>query len=246
MKPYQQVSILECGESLVPIPLDRFAVQCPHPYERLAAPYETKSPYFLRSGVLKQLLMAQTQLQQQYRGWKIQIFDAYRPIAVQRFMVNYTFEEIVRSHGLLIDQLTDAQRQAILEQVYQFWAMPSDDPATPPPHSTGAAVDVTLVNAEGVEIDMGSPIDELSVRSYPDYFAENSNWLSPEAAAAMSHQYRSSVNHNRNILRSVMIEAGFRQHPQEWWHFSLGDQMWAWLSNHDNAEQQQIARYGAI
>ena len=27
---------------------------------------------------------------------------------------------------------------------------------------------------------------------------------------------------------SVMLKAGFVQHPNEWWHFSYGDQLWAW------------------
>ncbi|MCZ0900835.1 D-alanyl-D-alanine dipeptidase, partial [Microcoleus sp. HI-ES] len=37
---------------------------------------------------------------------------------------------------------------------------------------------------------------------------------------------------------------GFQQHPNEWWHFCLGDQMWAWLTNQNNSGSQLIARYG--
>jgi len=37
-----------------------------------------------------------------------------------------------------------------------------------------------------------------------------------------------------------MASAGFARHPNEWWHFSVGDQLWAWI-NHAPA-----ARYGRV
>ncbi|HEY9645306.1 MAG TPA: M15 family metallopeptidase, partial [Chroococcidiopsis sp.] len=174
MKPYQQVPIDECGEPLVAIPAAGFAFEQPHPYAKLGAPYGDKSPFFVRQGVLERLEQAQVLLQQRYAGWQIQIFDAYRPIAVQQFMVNYTFAQVLVQQGLdpeHPEQLSDRQQQEIWSQVYQFWARPNLDPATPPPHSTGAAVDVTLVDAHGRVVDMGSAIDELSPRSFPNYFA---------------------------------------------------------------------------
>jgi D-alanyl-D-alanine dipeptidase len=167
-KPYQQVPIVESGEPLVPIPGETFALVWPHPYTKLHAPYGHKSPFYLRQGVLDRLMGAQACLQASNPGWRIQIFDAYRPIAVQQFMVDYTFQQVVQERGLASATLTDPQRQEIFELVHQFWAVPSLDPATPPPHSTGAAIDVTLVDALGEPVDMGSTIDELSPRSYRD------------------------------------------------------------------------------
>ena len=236
MKPYQKIKIQECNEPLVPIPLELFAIESPHPYQKLGAPYhlsQTKSPYFLRQKVLDSLITAQTKLQQNYPSWQIQIFDAYRPIIIQKFMVDYTFTETVKAHGLTLDSpsLTEVKRQEILELVYQFWATPNSDPRTPPPHSTGAAVDVTLVNANGKTIDMGSPIDELSPRSYPNHFLDHQNKESQKY-----HQHR-------QLLAEGMIFGGFQQHPQEWWHFSLGDQMWAWLTNDQG---KVVARYGRV
>lgn len=234
MKPYQQIPILECGELLAPIPTELFAVVTPHPYEALNAPYGTKSPYYLRQGVLNNLSLAQAHLQQQYPGWSIQIFDAYRPVAVQQFMVDYTFKAVVQAQGLDLETLTTAEHQLILEQVYQFWAAPSFDLATPPPHSTGAAIDVALIDGQGQTIDMGSAIDEISPRSYPNHFATS---LEPQEQI---------YDQNRQILRDVMIAAGFQQHPHEWWHFSLGDQMWAWLNNQQNPGNLVVARYGRV
>jgi zinc D-Ala-D-Ala dipeptidase len=234
MKPYQQVPIVECGEPLVPIPLDQFAIVTPHPYVKIGAPYGEKSPFYLRQGVLKSLLDAQHHLQQAQPGWRIQIFDAYRPIAVQQFMVEYTFAEMVRSQGLVVETLTADQRQTILEQVYEFWAVPSPDPATPPPHSTGAAIDVTLVDATGRTVDMGSAIDEISPRSYPNHFADS---------AIATEQ---TFHHHRQLLQKAMRSAGFQPHPNEWWHFSQGDQLWAWLTNQINPDQPVVARYGRV
>jgi D-alanyl-D-alanine dipeptidase len=102
---------------------------------------------------------------------------------------------------------------------------------TPPPHSTGAAVDITLVDAKGQTIDMGSAIDELSLRSHPDHYAN-----SPELPY---HYYR-------QLLHDVMHSAGFRRHLGEWWHFSLGDQMWAWLCRQENPSHTVAARYGRV
>jgi zinc D-Ala-D-Ala dipeptidase len=231
MKPYQKIPIVECHEPLVAIPFNEFAIEHPHPYVKVGAPYGDKSPYYLRQAVLQRLLQAQRSLQNSRPDWRIQIFDAYRPLAVQQYMVDYTFAQTVAAQGLMPEQLTDAQRQAILEQVYEFWAVPSHHPATPPPHSTGAAVDVTLVDANGSIVDMGSAIDELSPRSYPDYFAESQ-------ADPCFHQHR-------QLLRQSMLAAGFRQHPREWWHFSFGDQLWAWLC-YPAEGAAPVARYGAV
>jgi D-alanyl-D-alanine dipeptidase len=231
MKPYQKIPILECGEPLVPIPLEQFAVESPHPYEKLGATYIEASPYSLRQGVLAALVTAQAKLQQQHPGLRLQIFDAYRPVTVQQFMVDYTFAEVIRARKLNPYTLSDAQREAIWQDVYKIWAMPSHNPLTPPPHSTGAAVDLTLVDATGHIIDMGSAIDELSPRSHPDYYGD---------------RLEKPYHNNRQLLRDVMYSAGFRRHPGEWWHFSLGDQMWAWLCNQENSSVIVTARYGRV
>lgn len=216
MKPYQHVPIEDCGEVLLPIPLEAFSVVSPHPYEVLGAPYAGRSPYFLREGVLRKLVQAQTALQCRHPGWRLQIFDAYRPIAVQQFMVDYTFAQLAEKEGISIDSMSDEVRSRLHADVLKFWAIPSPNPNTPPPHSTGAAVDLTLADAEGVALDMGSPIDEISLRSHPNYFEGRS-----ELAAQKAHHYRS-------LLVQIMTGVGFRQHPNEWWHFSAGDQLWAW------------------
>lgn len=231
MKPYQKIPIIESGEPLVPIPLQLFAIESPHPYEKLGAPYGNTSPYYLRKSVVAALIAAQAELQRKHPGWRIQIFDAYRPVAVQQFMVDYTFAQVVQAQQLNLNTLSNHQRHMIWQDVYKLWAVPSPNPMTPPPHSTGAAIDLTLVDATGQTIDMGSAIDELSPRSHPNYYV---------------NQPEKPYHAHRQLLHDVMYSAGFRRHPGEWWHFCLGEQMWAWLCQQENPTVTVTARYGRI
>jgi D-alanyl-D-alanine dipeptidase len=244
MKPYQTIPIQDCGEPLVPLSMQVFAVVAPHPYEALGAPYGATSPYSVRETVSRKLVEAQHDLQRRQPRWRLQIFDAYRPIAVQQFMVNHAYQELLNRRHLQESHLSAADRHRLLTEVYQFWALPSDDPKMPPPHSTGAALDLSLVDETGAEVDMGSPIDELSPRSYPEYFAPNSPLRLPTDST--SAECGDRAHRHRQLLKAVMHDAGFQQHPNEWWHFSYGDQLWAWLSRERSENKGAIARYGRI
>jgi zinc D-Ala-D-Ala dipeptidase len=226
MKPYLTIPIIECGEPLVPIVPALFLLTDPHPYQALGAVYGASSPWLLRRSVLEALITAQTTLCAQRPELRLKLFDAYRPNAVQAFMVAREFRLL--SGGREPENVPEPERAALWAQTYRLWALPSDDPATPPPHSTGAAVDVTVVDAAGQELWFGSPIDENSARSMPDYFST----LDPLAHA------------NRGLLHTAMAAAGFVRHAAEWWHFSLGDQMWAWSLRQRDPASTASARYG--
>lgn len=234
MKPYQAIKIIECNEPLLAIPTECFVFENPPPYQQLGANYQGKSPYYLRQGVIEALLKASTELARLKPDWKIKIFDAYRPIAVQKFMVDYTFNSVCQQRGFNPQNLSDLAKNEIYEQVYKLWAIPSENPLTPPPHSTGSAIDITLVNEQGITVDMGGEIDELSERSHPHYYAQ--------AQTELEKQY----HQHRELLLRVMLSAGFQRHQGEWWHFSLGDQMWAWLSNFKNPWLNFKAKYGKV
>lgn len=221
---YQTIPIKECGELLLDIPAGPFALTNPHPYVELEAPYGETSPWRLRQRVIEALLRAHDELEACRPGWRLKLFDAYRPVPVQAFMVWREFrlqaERAGKSLATYRDPTELKQRdpdlyRVLATKVFEFWSVPSDDPRTPPPHSTGAAIDLTLQDESGRERDMGSPIDETSERSYPDHYA-------PATLPGMQ-----VFNENRMILNQVMTSAGFCRHAHEWWHFSLGDQMWA-------------------
>lgn len=240
MKPYLSIPIQDCGEPLAPIDLDGVKLVEPHPYEALGADYQGRSPYVLRTGILESLARAQRALASLKKGCQILVFDAYRPIAVQKFMVEHTFAEILKRDSLQREQLSPQHTEKIYQEVYQMWAVPSADPLTPPPHSTGAALDITLVDAKGKPLDMGGDIDELSPRSQPNYYQRISPENQDKAAAYQAYQQR------RNLLNHIMEFAGFLRHPGEWWHFSQGDQLWAWQYNQRHGDAEQIAYYGRV
>ncbi|MBE9031326.1 D-alanyl-D-alanine dipeptidase [filamentous cyanobacterium LEGE 11480] len=231
MKPYQRIPIHDSHEPLLELPAV-FARFDPHPYAKLGAPYPDYSPFALRSSVVERLQQAQTYLQQLQPGWRLQVFDAYRPVPVQQFMVEYTLAVVCTERGWAVDQITPQQRQEALAQVHQFWAVPNLNPLTPPPHSTGAAVDLTLIDAQGRPVDMGGELDELSLRSYPDHYVG--------LADASAEMYDA----HRQLLNYCMAQAGFERHYHEWWHFSYGDQLWAWLRNRRHLGQTSTAQYG--
>jgi len=221
MRPWSPIRIHDCVEPMLELPPELLRLE-PHPYAVLGAPYGPgASPFRLREGVLARLLQAQEHLQQSHPGWRLAIFDAWRPVAVQRFMVAHAIGVECRARGLDAASNGPALQQ-VEEAVGRFWAPPSEDPATPPPHSTGAAVDLTLADASGTLLAMGGAIDAIGAVSEPEHHAAAAQ-ADPDGDAARWHG-------RRQLLRRVMAAAGFVQHPDEWWHFSHGDQLWAWRS----------------
>ena len=90
------------------------------------------------------------------------------------------------------------------------------------PHVAGAAVDLTLIDACGQELDLGTPIDATPEQSGGRcYFAADD--ISRDARA------------NRNLLARVLTDAGLVNYPTEWWHWSYGDRYWALSTGADHA-----------
>jgi D-alanyl-D-alanine dipeptidase len=80
-------------------------------------------------------------------------------------------------------------------------------------HSFGMALDVTLIDAAGRELDMGSAFDDLSKRSHPSLESE----LLARGELDETHIA------NRQLLRAAMAHAGWVGINSEWWHFDCGD-----------------------
>ena len=214
MRPWSPIPIEECGEPMQALPPALLRIE-PHPYMALGAPYGASgNPFQLRLGVVQRLLDAQQQLVEHDPGLRLSIFDAWRPIAVQAFMVDHSIAELCRERGVEV-RSGDAFDQVVAD-VGRFWAAPSRDPMTPPPHSTGAAVDLTLSSSDGTPLAMGGEIDAIGAVSEPQHYAGRE-----DSDAQRWHQ-------RRQLLADVMEASGFAQHPNEWWHYSFGDQLWAW------------------
>ena len=79
-------------------------------------------------------------------------------------------------------------------------------------HNYGLAVDVTLCKAEtGDTLDMGTKVDYLGTYAHID----------DEAGLVARHIITPQAKKNRELLREVMTEAGFKPLKTEWWHFNL-------------------------
>jgi D-alanyl-D-alanine dipeptidase len=87
------------------------------------------------------------------------------------------------------------------------------DPARGSIHSFGMAVDATLIDAEGRELDMGSGFDEMIELSHPRLEARHL-----DSGALTREQHRA-----RELLRDVLSAGGFRGIENEWWHFEMLD-----------------------
>jgi len=115
-------------------------------------------------------------------GYKFKVFDTYRPFAVQKFMFEY-FQKF--------------------PQYQSFFSNPETGST---PHCRGVAIDLTLCDLFGNEVDMGSDFDELS-----DLAFHNCLKISPLQL------------NNRNTLLGIMMFAGFDFYNKEWWHYQLFD-----------------------
>jgi D-alanyl-D-alanine dipeptidase len=87
------------------------------------------------------------------------------------------------------------------------------NPARGSIHSFGMAVDVTLIDAQGRELDMGSGFDEMNLKSHPALE------VGQVAACAITREHVAA----RDRLRGAMTAGGFTGIPTEWWHFNHGD-----------------------
>ena len=135
------------------------------------------------------------------QGLYLEIQDAYRADTSQRLLFRKLCEELQNRHP-------EWRQEELLVRTNDMVASPYID--SPPPHTTGGAVDVTIVDENGNHIDMTSPY-EWDERTAPTSFPG----LSPQA------------RQNRKILITAMSRAGFSNYLGEWWHWSYGDPGWA-------------------
>ena len=108
-------------------------------------------------------------------GYRIKIFDAYRPQEAQE----------------------------------KLWAHTPDpdflaNPASGSPHSRGVALDLTLLDVNGNELDMGTEFDAFTPKSYHGNL-----------------EISAQAQNNRHILLGLMTASGWDFYSHEWWHYQL-------------------------
>lgn len=176
---------------------------------------------FLRQTVANKLRGANERLAA--AGLELWVYDAWRPIAVQNHFHDHWMPEFLQRTR------PELERETLQTEVERYWARGAPggvvDPASPPPHLTGGAVDLTLRRIGGDTLFMGSIFDDVTAVSNTDHF---------ESAGGMAFS-DIEARDNRRLLYWVMREEGFANNPTEWWHFSFGDQMWARITGRDAA-----------
>ena len=130
-------------------------------------------------------------------GYRLKIFDAYRPASAVRHFVMWGIEDMdIRMKQYFYP---DLQKQELFVKGYI---------ASKSSHTRGSTVDLTLFDmAAGKELDMGGPFDFFSEVSHPTY------------TGITKEQYK-----NRMTLRNSMVRNGFLPYDCEWWHFTLDNE----------------------
>jgi len=131
----------------------------------------------------EKLQKANDELQKIKPGWKFKVYDALRPHSCQH---------------KLWDKVKGTKQQGYVM-----------NPAYGSIHSFGFALDITLVDENGKEVDMGTPVDSFKDLSQPKF---ESKYLA--SGELTEEQYR-----NRQVLRRSMLKGGFQTISNEWWHF---------------------------
>lgn len=205
--------INECGEKLVDL-----RVECPGIAFDIAeylnidgkSQSEFEDAHFVRKTVAEKINLAQASLS---GGLKLLIRCGYRTPEVQARGYNETYAELAAANP---DWDEVKMSEEIEKQV---------DPPDVGPHCSGGAVDLSIVDKNGVELDMGTTLGvrgNFSTRMY-----------------TYSDEITESQRANRKILIDAMTGVEFFDFPAEWWHWSYGEREWAFANN-------QVAFYGPI
>jgi D-alanyl-D-alanine dipeptidase len=127
-------------------------------------------------------------------------------------------QEELKAKGFNL-KILDAYRPRPVQQ--RLWNKVPDRRYVAPPekgsmHNRGAAVDLTLVDMEGNELDMGTPYDYFGREAWPEY-----------------QDLPKDILENRLILREAMLKHSFNPTRSEWWHYSMngtgfGLSDWEW------------------
>jgi D-alanyl-D-alanine dipeptidase len=131
------------------------------------------------------------------RGLGLKAFDCYRPQRAVAHFVRWAqrLDDVKRK----AEFYPDVDKRNLFRDGYI---------AERSGHSRGSTIDLTLVRrVDGSELDMGSPFDFFSPRSWP----------SDKSVSAEAQQ-------NRALLAAAMTRRGFKPYDKEWWHFTLADE----------------------
>lgn len=139
---------------------------------------------YLHPEAFRKLEAALKMLRSLHPGYGMKIFDALRPRSIQRVLFDFV--------------------KGTPQEIYVA------NPDRGSVHNFGFAVDLTLVDESGQELDMGTPFDDFTLLAQPRH----------EEQFITEGKLTEEQVGNRRLLREVMEAAGFKGISHEWWHFN--------------------------
>lgn len=191
------VPVVECGEPLVVASVPRL--------RRTPDPVATPGA-LVRAGVARRLATADAALPP---GVHLVLAEGWRSPAAQSAIVTRYRASVRADHPLADDDEVERLTSRYVS------------PVAVAPHVAGSAVDVTLVDDAGRELDLGCPLDATPEESDGRCFTDAAV---PPTARVL-----------RTALGEAMTAAGFVNYPTEWWHWSHGDRYWALTTGQPSA-----------
>ncbi len=140
------------------------------------------------------------------KGYKLDVFSAFRSVEEQIEIYNRVYRRFKRQH--------QGAPKSLLRRLANRFVHPPDI-KTPPGHSTGGCIDLSLIGPDGKEVNMTKPF----------------KWRTPKSrrvTATYAEGLHLDAQQHRKILIEAMTKAGFTNYAGEWWHWSYGDSCWAW------------------
>ncbi len=133
-------------------------------------------------------------------GMHLGLVEGWRPLERQQRIYDFMWRHAAEAFP--------HRDHAALRRTVNRWVAPTDQKA-PPGHCTGAAVDVWLVDDENEPIEVSAPYDRYGA--------------APTYALGLTE----CAQRNRTALVEAMLDVGFSNCRDEWWHYSYGDTGWA-------------------
>lgn len=169
----------------------------------------------MRQTVYEKLIKAQSALPE---GLKFCLYEGYRSLSLQ--------DKLFKARYLKVQNLQpEWSYDQIFEEATKFISplINMDESKNIPPHSTGGAIDVYLIDETGKMVDMGIQIK--------DWMEDTDGSLSQTD----SHHISAKAQHYRNIMSKALSTVGFINYPMEYWHWSYGDRYWAYQTGQSHA-----------
>lgn len=176
---------------------------------------DNKDYTYMRKTVYDKLKLAQSKLP---KGLRFCLYEGYRSLTLQKMIFEKQHTNVKNRHPDWSSEHIFLETTKLVSPVLN----PDQSPNIPP-HSTGAAIDVYLIDDHDQAVDMGIHPKEWMNDADGVLSLTTSKQISPDAQK------------NRQIMIDALKAVGFVNYPTEYWHWSYGDRYWAYVKHKPHA-----------